>query len=109
MSLSRLCRPLQVPHLCREFKMAGNAFGATDLGFTNSLKAVADMGGQTSGLAAPANYVSNGSLRSRLAALNGAYYTAAKLDQMTTNDMVFALRSIDDRTTICDYMPVSTA
>jgi hypothetical protein len=89
--------------------MANASMGFTRVTVANSLKAVPDMGGVTSGFATPANYVSVGSLRSRLAAANGTYYTAAKLDQMTVNDMVFALRSIDDKTTICDYMPTSTA
>ena len=31
-------------------------------------------------------------MRTRLAALNGAYYTAARLNNMTRNDMVYALR-----------------
>lgn len=35
-------------------------------------------------------------LRTRLAAANGAYYTAARLNGMTKNDMVYALRTIDD-------------
>lgn len=89
--------------------MAGNAFGITNLGFPNSLKAVDGMGGMTSGLGTPTNYASVSAMRTRLTAVNGAYYTAAKLDNMTANDMVFALRSIDDKTTIADYMPTSTA
>lgn len=31
-------------------------------------------------------------LRARLAALNAGYYTSARLDVMTKNDMVYALR-----------------
>jgi hypothetical protein len=75
----------------------------------NSLKAVSDMGGTGSGLNNASNYVSVLAMRTRLAAANAGYYTTAKLDQMTANDMVWALRSIDDKTTISDYMPTSTA
>lgn len=31
-------------------------------------------------------------MRTRLAALNAGYYTAARLDAMTLNDMVYALK-----------------
>jgi hypothetical protein len=44
----------------------------------------------------PANYFSAGAMRTRLAAANGAYFTAARLDQMSENDLVYALRTIDD-------------
>lgn len=43
-----------------------------------------------------ANYVDVAALRTRLAAINGAYYTTARLNEMTKNDMVFAVRSNDD-------------
>lgn len=42
-----------------------------------------------------ANAVNMGSInemRARLIAINAAYYTAAKLDAMTVNDMIYALR-----------------
>lgn len=89
--------------------MANNAFGITPMDFANSLKAVPDMGGGTSGITTPTNYGSVNSLRTRLAAANGTYYTTARLDSLTLNDMVYAVRMIDDRTTIADYLPVSTA
>jgi hypothetical protein len=38
------------------------------------------------------NMTSISAMRTRLAALNGAYYTAARLDTMTENDMVYALK-----------------
>lgn len=47
-------------------------------------------------LATIANYASISGLRTRLAAANGAYYTSARLDQMSENDMSYALRTIDD-------------
>jgi hypothetical protein len=31
-------------------------------------------------------------LRARLAGLNGAYFTVSRLDSMTKNDMIYALR-----------------
>lgn len=39
-----------------------------------------------------ANYGSIKLMRTRLAAINGTYYTAARLNTMTRNDMVYALR-----------------
>lgn len=47
-------------------------------------------------LATPLNYSSISALRTRLAAANGALFTAARLDAMTLNDMIYALRTIDD-------------
>lgn len=89
--------------------MADSQMGSVNLGFTNSLKAVAGMGGTGADVATPVNYSSVGAMRTRLAAVNGTYYTAAKLNEMTVNDMVYALRSIDDKTTISNYQPTSTA
>lgn len=43
-----------------------------------------------------ANYLSVNDLRTRLAAINAAYFTAARLNQMTKNDMVYAVRLADD-------------
>lgn len=51
-------------------------------------------------VATPANYASVSAMRTRLAAINGTYYTSARLDQMTVNDMVYAIRVNDDATTI---------
>ena len=42
------------------------------------------------------NYDNINDLRTRLAALNAGYYTATRLDQMTMNDMIYALRTISD-------------
>lgn len=38
------------------------------------------------------NMTSISAMRTRLTALNGAYYTAARLNNMTENDMIFALK-----------------
>jgi hypothetical protein len=39
-----------------------------------------------------ANMTSIAAMRTRLAALNGAYYTTARLNTMTENDMIYALK-----------------
>lgn len=56
--------------------------------------------GWTDGAAAAAFDTGIGGMRTRLAAIDGAYYTADRLDQMSYNDMVYALRVADDPTTI---------
>jgi hypothetical protein len=43
-----------------------------------------------------ANYADVSSLRARLATIDGTYYTSARLDKMTKNDMVYAVRLADD-------------
>lgn len=37
------------------------------------------------------NMTSISAMRTRLTAINGTYYTAARLNQMSENDMIFAL------------------
>lgn len=78
--------------------MANTQVGGIDLNFVNARKAIAAPG-MTSDLATPANYGSISSLRTRLAAAQG-YYTATVLDSMTVNDMIYALRTLDDTTSI---------
>lgn len=80
-----------------------------NLNFPMSTRAVSGMLGTASGLTTPANYVSLAALRGALNAANGTYYTVAKLDTMTVNDMVFALRNMQDPTTIANYMTASAA
>jgi hypothetical protein len=82
--------------------MANTQMGAVNTNFVNSRKAVDNMGGSDTDLTTPANYVSINALRTRLTAAN-AYYTSDVLDNMTVNDMVFALRTLDDKTSISDY------
>lgn len=53
-------------------------------------------GVSTQPLATPANYASVSSLRTRLAAISGTTFSAANLDAMTKNDMIYALRVNDD-------------
>lgn len=83
--------------------MANTQMGPPDVGFVNSLKAVPDMGGSDSDLTTPVNYTSITALRARLTAIDATYYTSAKLDEMTVNDMVYAVRLADDETTFSDY------
>jgi len=47
-------------------------------------------------LGTSANYDSVAAMRTRLAAANGTYFTTTRLNQMTENDMIYALRQIDD-------------
>lgn len=89
--------------------MANTQLCPPDVNFVNSLRAVADQGGSGSQLTTVANYASISALRGALNAANGAYYTTSKLDQMTVNDMVFALRNMQDPTTIASYMTASAA
>lgn len=48
----------------------------------------------------PLNYVGITQLRARLAAVNAGRYTAAYLNVLTLNDMIYALRTLDDPTGI---------
>lgn len=47
-------------------------------------------------LATPAEYETVAAMRTRLAAFQAGTYTAAYLDLMSYNDMVYALRLADD-------------
>ena len=51
-------------------------------------------------LAGENNYDSITDLRTRLTAISGTTYTAARLDAMTKNDMIYAVRVNDDLTGI---------
>lgn len=44
----------------------------------------------------PANYSSISAMRTRLNAISSTSYSAARLDAMTVNDMVYAIRLNDD-------------
>lgn len=50
---------------------------------------------QASALDATLSFQSIATMRSRLTAINGAYYTAAMLNTMSFNDMVYAIRVND--------------
>lgn len=65
-----------------------NVLGVTDKRVTQ---------GQTAfPIGTEANYVDVAALRARLTAINSGYYTTARLDNMTKNDMVYAVRLNDD-------------
>lgn len=57
-------------------------------------------GTATNPLASPVNYASTGALRTRLTAINSGYFTAARMNNMTKNDMDYAVRLSDDASTI---------
>lgn len=48
------------------------------------------------------DYASIASMRARLTTLNGAYFTAARLNTMTYNDLIYAIRLADSTDTIKD-------
>jgi hypothetical protein len=89
--------------------MADSMMGYPNVNFVNSRKAVAGMGGTSADVATIGNYGSVFALRARLAAANAAYYTSARLDSLTVNDMIFAVRNMDDATSIASYMTNSAA
>jgi hypothetical protein len=76
--------------------------GAVPLNIIDKRRAAA--GSTTVGLstfpATPANYASISALDTRLAAISGTKYTQARLDTMTLNDKVYALRLEDDSATV---------
>jgi hypothetical protein len=88
--------------------MPNTQLGQIDIDFVNSLKAIA-VPGSTSNLVTPVNYSSISALDAALQAANGAYYTTARLDATCVNDKVWALRSIQDPTTISSYMTAQSA
>jgi hypothetical protein len=77
--------------------MADAMNGPVDLNLTYRNKT---QGGTANLLATPANYASVTALKSRLTAINATSYSAARLANMTVNDMVYAVRLNDDAGTI---------
>jgi hypothetical protein len=65
-----------------------NIFGVTDKRRT--------LGQAANNLVADANYVDVAALRARLTAINAVSYSVARLNTMTKNDMVYAVRLNDD-------------
>lgn len=76
--------------------LKGNPFGITDKRKSTAASAVSG----TTVLATPLNYNDITKLRARLAAINAGRYTSAYLDTLTLNDMIYALRTLDDPTGI---------
>jgi hypothetical protein len=67
-----------------DFDVRGNVFGFNDK--RNGRGAAATV------LAETANLTDVAVMRARLAVLDAAYYTETRLNQMTINDMVYAIR-----------------
>lgn len=83
----------------------GNRLGTADAainGGTNPTNVNAGGSNNNQATAQDATLVfqSIATMRARLAAINGAYYTAAMLNTMTENDMMYAIRQNDFPTTI---------
>lgn len=68
--------------------MANSQTGAVDFGFVDKRRG-RDQG---TALSEQANYDLVSDLRTRLNALSATAYSTARLDTMTVNDMVYALR-----------------
>lgn len=68
-----------------DFDVRGNPYGFHDI--RNGRGSAATV------LAEDANLKDVASMRARLAVLDAAYYTSVRLNQMTINDMVFAIRT----------------
>lgn len=86
--------------------MAQNQIGDVNTNFTNSLEAP----GQDNDLeiTTPLNYTSIAALKSALKTFDATTYSDAQLDIMSVNDMVFALRSVQDPKTIANYVVAQT-
>lgn len=67
-----------------DFDVRGNVYGFSDK--RNGRGAAATV------LVEDANLKDVSSMRARLAVLDAAYYTSTRLNQMTINDMVYAIR-----------------
>jgi xanthine dehydrogenase molybdopterin-binding subunit B len=73
-----------------------NTKGVTDKRNSTAANAVSS----TTVLGVPLNYDDITKLRARLTAINAGRYTSAYLDILTKNDMIYALRTLDDPTGI---------
>lgn len=70
-------------------------------GFINKTRAVAKSAAVTSAMAADmSNYASIDAMRTVLNTANSAYYTNARMDGMTVNDLTYAVRLLNDAGTI---------
>ena len=83
----------------------GNQLGTADRainGGTNptNVNSGGNNGNQATAEDATVNFMSIATMRARLTAINAGYYTAARLNQMTYNDMMYAIRLNDFATTI---------
>lgn len=82
--------------------MAQHQIGSIEAdGFVSKTRAVANSAAVTGAMVAtPANYGSLAAIRTRLTAINGTYWTSARMDGMTLNDLTYALRTLDDAGTV---------
>ncbi len=75
--------------------------GDPRLGFVDRTRSTAgSVADNTSAVATPANYASEAALDARLTAISSTTFTAARLATMTHNDKIYAVRVLDDPTTI---------
>lgn len=80
--------------------MANHMIGSDiDLGFVDKRRTSSTAASATS-MGTPANYASIGTMRTRLTAVDATAYSAANLDKMTVNDMLYALRKSDDNASV---------
>jgi len=67
-----------------------------NMGFVDKRKVGRPTSENASNLGTPANYTTISAKKTRLTAVNAAYYTTARLQQMSENDMDLAIRLADD-------------
>lgn len=77
--------------------MADSQIGSVDLSLTFRNET---QGSNAALVATPANYASVSAMKARLTAINATSFTAARLANMTVNDLIYALRLNDDPATI---------
>jgi hypothetical protein len=71
------------------------------LGFNSKAHTVAGSAAKsTDDLATPGNYDSLADMDTRLLAISGTTFPQTRLDQMTQNDKIYALRLLDDAGTL---------
>jgi hypothetical protein len=71
------------------------------LGYVDKRRVKGDLGNANgnpvaAGSGDASNYASVAGLRARLTAIDSTYYSSARLDKLTKNDMVYAVRQNDD-------------
>lgn len=77
--------------------MADSQIGSVDLALTFRNET---QGTNAALVATPANYASVSALKARLTAINSTSYTTARMNQMTVNDLIYAVRLNDDPASI---------
>lgn len=77
--------------------MADSQIGSIDLSLTFRNET---QGTNAALVATPANYASIAALKARLTAISSTTWTTARMNQMTVNDLIYAVRLNDDPSTI---------